>query len=76
MEDAVVWLVIWAAAALFASPIVYVIGFGLGLLIAAATDSEGLVFVGILLGWIGGVAFFIFAAIQVVLQIISVVQLA
>lgn len=76
MTEAVVWLVLWALFAFVGSPLIYLIGLGAGAGLAIVTDLPGWAVVGVIFGWLGGVAWFVFAAVQTVLQIISVVQLA
>lgn len=76
IEAAVLWLVLWVVFALVGPGIVYFIGIGIGFLISEATDAPGWAFLGVVIGWLGGVAWFIFAAVQTVFQIISVVNLA
>lgn len=74
MTEAVVWLVVWlilaGAGTWLAVALFSVAGVG----IAAATDLIWPAPVGVALGWIAGVAWLIFSAVHVVLQVIDVVQ--
>lgn len=76
MTEAVVWLVVWALFTFVGTGIVYLALLAVGVLIAALTNQEWFALVGVVIGWIAGAAWFIFAAVQTVLQIIAVVQLA
>lgn len=76
MEAAVIWLVLWVVFALVGPGIVYGAVALISIGIAEATDRVGWAFVGALIGWFGAIAWFIFAAIQTVFQIISVANLA
>ena len=76
MDAAIIWLVVWVVLA-FAGAwlIVALLGLG-GVGIAAATDWVWLAPVMMFLGYALAVVWFIFAAVQVVLQVVSVVQYA
>lgn len=76
MTEAVVWLVLWALLVFLGSGIIYAAFAGIGILIAAGTGGAAAAVIGVVIGYVGAVAWFIFAAVQTVLQIISVVQLA
>lgn len=76
MTEAVVWLVLWALFAFVGWVAIYAALAGVGVLIAAATNSAAAAVIGVVLGWVLGAAWFIFAIVQTILQIISVVQLA
>ncbi|WP_156316510.1 hypothetical protein [Leucobacter japonicus] len=75
MIEAVVWLVVWfilaGAGTWLAVALFSLIGVG----IAGAIDSVWPAAVFGFLGWVGGIAWLIFAAVHVVLQVIDVVQL-
>lgn len=72
MDAAILWLLIWAVLA-FSLPGLLawtftVVGVGIG-------DEAGGV-VGMIVGWIAGIAWFIFAAWRAIIEIITIVQLA
>lgn len=76
MEAAVLWLVLWGVFALVGPGIVCGAVALISIGIAEATDDVGWAFVGAVIGWLGGIGWFIFAAVQTVFQIISVANLA
>jgi len=74
--EAVVWSVLWVAFAFFGSWAIYaVLALG-GVFIAALIGRAWPAVVFIALAWIAAIGWFIFAAIQAVLQIIATIQLA
>lgn len=76
MTEAVVWLVLWVLFACLGSWLIYVV-FAVGSVgLAAATEKMWIAGVGIVLGCVLTAAWFVFAAVQTILQIIAVVQLA
>lgn len=76
MTEAIVWLVLWLIFA-FVGAWLIVVALGLaGVGIAAAFEKVWPAPVAVFLGWVLAIAWFAFAAIQVILQIISIVQLA
>lgn len=76
LTEAIVWGVLWFLFAFGGAWAIYAIAAFGGVGIAAATNKVWPAPVLIVLGWVAAIAWFIFAAVQVVLQIISVVQLA
>lgn len=67
MDATVVWLVIWAVLIFASGPI----GAILGVVIGAIFDEPE---IGALIGWVIGGVVAVFAIIQTILQIISLVQ--
>lgn len=67
MDNIVVWLVIWGVLVFASAPI----GAFLGALVGGVFDEPE---IGGLIGWVIGGAFAVFAIIQTILQIISLVQ--
>jgi len=76
LTEAIIWLVVWVVL-MFG--VAWAIGAVLGLgfaAIVAASEQFWIAPVGVLVTWLAVVGWVIFAAVQVILQVISVVQLA
>lgn len=76
MTEAIVWGVLWLAFAFIGAWTVFAIAAFGGVGLAAATDKIWVAPVLSVIGWLGAAAWFVFSIVQVVLQIISVVQIA
>lgn len=75
MDSAVLWLVLWFVFAFAGAGFIYAVLAGLGVFLVSQTERIGWSVL-VPAGWVLGVAWFVFAAIQAILQIVSVVQLA
>lgn len=75
MTEAIVWLVLWVAFAFVGAWAVYALFVLVGGLVGAAVSKPWPIAVFVFLGWLLAASWFVFAAIQVVLQVVSVVQL-
>lgn len=73
MTAAVVWLVVWFLLTFVMPSVLAGLG-NVGFVAAVGEDAPWLAAAGVLL-WIGAVGFFIFSAVQTVLQVISIIQL-
>jgi hypothetical protein len=76
MTEAIVWGVLWLAFAFLGAWVIFAIAAFGGVALAAATERIWVAPLLSVLGWLGAAAWFVFAAVQVVLQIISIVQIA
>lgn len=74
MTEAIIWLVVWVILTGAGAWAAVALGTLIGVGIAAALDSMWPAPVFAFIGWLGGIAWFIFGAVQVVLQIVDVVQ--
>ena len=73
MEAAVIWLVLWFVFAWAGAYALILLGaVGLGVL----TDSEEGAALGGVIGWVLGVAWWVFSIIQAILQVVAIVELA
>lgn len=76
VTEAVVWLVVWFILAGTGTWLAVALMSLIGVGIATASDKVWPAAVCAFLGWVLGVAWLIFAAVHVVLQVIDVVHLA
>lgn len=76
MTAAIVWLILWIAFGVVGAWVLIALCGILGVVAAGSTDRIWAAPLGVVIGWLLGAAWFVFAAVQVVLQIISVAQLA
>lgn len=76
MTEAIVWGVLWLAFAFLGAWGIFAVGGFGGVALAAVTDKVWIAPIGAVVGWLGAIAWFLFSAVQVILQIISVVQIA
>ncbi|KUF06860.1 hypothetical protein [Leucobacter sp. G161] len=74
MTEAVIWLVVWVILTGAGMWVAVALGTLLGAGIAAALDSVWPVPAFVFIGWLGAIAWLVFGAVHVVLQIIDVVQ--
>lgn len=75
MTAAVIWLVVWIILAVVGSRLVLIGVGGGGAFVAAATDRLWLAGASLIAAWILAMGWFIFAAIQVILQVVSIIEL-
>ncbi|MFJ4173345.1 hypothetical protein [Microbacterium sp. NPDC089696] len=76
MTEAIVWGVIWLIVTFGLTWLIYAL-FALGLgALAIATEKLWIAPLGAVVGFLAAAAWFVFGAVQVVLQIISIVQIA
>lgn len=75
MTAAVIWLVVWIVLAVVGTRLVLIGVGGAGTLIAATTDRLWLAGASLIAAWILAMGWFIFAAIQVILQVVSIIEL-
>jgi len=73
MTEAIIWLVLWFV---FAWAGAYALILGGAIALGVITDSEGGAFLGGVIGWVLGVAWWVFSIIHVILQIVSIIELA
>lgn len=76
MTAAIVWLILWLVLAFVGAWLVIALTVVAGAAIAAAKDALWVAPVAVFLGWLLGIAWFVFAAVQFALQIGAVVELA
>lgn len=75
MEAAVTWLVLWGLIAFVGAPLVaWIIGI-ISVGLAAVTDKGLFAAVGIPLAYVAGFVAFVFALIQAIIQLVTVIQL-
>lgn len=71
LEGIIIWGVLWFV---FAWAGWWISVFGFGFLGGLITDSEAGTVIGAVIGWLIGVAWWIFSIIQLILQIFALVQ--
>jgi hypothetical protein len=76
MTEAIVWGVIWLILTFGIAWLIYALCALGGVGLASATEKLWIAPIGIVIGVLGAIAWFIFGAVQVVLQIISIVSFA
>lgn len=76
MTGAIIWLVVWAILAVAGMSMVIWLVSLIGIGLAALFDALWIAPVFMFIGWLGGVGWLIFAAVQVVLQAVDVFHLA
>lgn len=76
MTEAILWLVLWLVFAFVGAWAIVALATLLFGAIAVGTDQVWIGVVGAVLAWLGGIAWFIFAAVQFALQIASIVGIA
>lgn len=75
MTAAVVWLVLWVVFAFAGAWALIGAGTLGGVGLAAASEKFWVAPLSAIIGWLLGISWFVFAAIQVILQIVDVVRL-
>lgn len=76
MVEAVIWLVLWVLFAVVGAWLLVALSILAGAGIAMAAERVWVAPLGAAIGWLLGATWGIFAAIQAILQVISVIQLA
>lgn len=76
MTEAIVWGVIWLILTFGVAWLIYALLAVGGVALAGAANKLWVAPIGVVLGFVGAIAWFIFGAVHTVLQIISIVQLA
>jgi hypothetical protein len=76
VTEAIIWLILWFIFAFVGAWVIYVLAFLAGTGIALLIDQVWPAPIGIGIGIIAGFAWFVFAAVQVALQIGNIVYLA
>ncbi|MEW1990775.1 hypothetical protein [Microbacterium sp. NPDC078849] len=76
MTEAIVWGVVWLILTFGIAWLIYAVFALGGIGLASAAEKLWIAPIGVAIGVIGAIAWFIFGAVQVVLQIISVVRFA
>lgn len=76
MDQAITWAVVWGLLAFLTSGLIGCVVGSVIALIGAVVDQDWLALVGIALGWVSGIAWFIFCVVKSVESIITAVNLA
>lgn len=82
MEQAIIWAVAWTAIGVVGWVLLYFIGVGLAIFAAKLLGERvsfeataGLVFVGAAAGWIAGLCLAAFSLVQVIINIVTAIQI-
>lgn len=73
--ETIVWGVVWFFGGSVVTVLIYFLVFGLGCLLAAWTDKEWIAPASVIPAWIAGVIWEIFVFIQVIIHIVTLIQL-
>lgn len=76
MSDAIIWLVLWALATVIGTWAIYAFFGLLSVGLATFFNKVWLAPIGVALGFVLALSWFVFAAYNTIMQIVSVVQIA
>jgi len=75
ITETIVWGVVWFFGGSVVTVLIYFLVFGLGCLLAAVSDKEWIAPASVIPAWICGVVWEIFVFIQVIIHIVTLIQL-